>query len=68
MLHEIYYSTARLYFEHIIDSAWANQGYKRPGKSKQVYCSYCIRETLIRYGGLIKRERTRNAKGTHNTS
>ena len=23
-----------------------------PGKYRQAYCSYCIRETLIRYGGM----------------
>ena len=34
-----------------MDSTWANQSKKRPGESGQAYCSYCSRDTLIRYGG-----------------
>ena len=30
---------------------WANQRKKRLGESGQAYCSYCSRDTLIRYGG-----------------
>ena len=34
-----------------MDSTWANQSKKRPGKSGQAYCSYCSRDTFIRDGG-----------------
>ena len=34
-----------------MDSTWANQSKKRQGESGQAYCSYCSRDTLIRYGG-----------------